>query len=85
MVIAFTDFAFYKGQVTTGVWTGCAFQEITRFRTSDVTPPPTIYVFASKAGAPTHPDWYYNLTAVGRAQVEVGTETSAVTVRAPTG
>lgn len=41
----------------------------------------TIYVFASKAGAPTHPDWYFNLTSAGRAQVEVGTDTHDVTVR----
>ena len=24
-----------------------------------------MYVFASKGGAPTHPDWYYNLTSAG--------------------
>jgi deazaflavin-dependent oxidoreductase (nitroreductase family) len=35
--------------------------------------PDTIYVFASKAGAPTHPDWYKNLVAAGRGTVEVGT------------
>ncbi len=40
-----------------------------------------IYVFASKAGAPTHPDWYHNLTAAGRGSVERGNETYAVTVR----
>ena len=40
-----------------------------------------IYVFASKAGAPTHPDWYYNLTAAGGGSVERGNETYAVTVR----
>jgi deazaflavin-dependent oxidoreductase (nitroreductase family) len=40
----------------------------------------TIYVFASKAGAPTHPDWYYNLVAAGVARVEVGTNTYSVTV-----
>jgi deazaflavin-dependent oxidoreductase (nitroreductase family) len=40
-----------------------------------------IYVFASKAGAPTSPDWYYNLTALGRGEVERGTETYAVAVR----
>lgn len=40
----------------------------------------TMYVFASKAGAPTHPDWYYNLTSVGSAQIEVGTDTYEVTV-----
>ena len=42
--------------------------------------PATIYVFASKAGAPTNPDWYHNLTTAGRAQVEVGTDTYDVTV-----
>ena len=40
----------------------------------------TIYVFASKAGAPTHPDWYYNLISAGAAQIEVGTGTYQVTV-----
>jgi deazaflavin-dependent oxidoreductase (nitroreductase family) len=47
--------------------------------------PATIYVFASKAGAPTNPDWYYNLKAAGRAEVEVGTETYQVSVRELTG
>ena len=27
--------------------------------------PDVIYVFASKGGAPTHPDWYRNLVAAG--------------------
>jgi deazaflavin-dependent oxidoreductase (nitroreductase family) len=44
-----------------------------------------IFVFASKAGAPTHPDWYYNLTAAGSATVEVGTESYPVTVTDVTG
>ena len=35
-------------------------------------------VFASKAGAPTNPDWYHNLVANPRATVEVGTETFEV-------
>jgi deazaflavin-dependent oxidoreductase (nitroreductase family) len=47
--------------------------------------PKTIYVFASKAGAPTNPDWYYNLKAEGRAEVEVGTETYQVNVSELTG
>jgi deazaflavin-dependent oxidoreductase (nitroreductase family) len=47
--------------------------------------PDTIYVFASKAGAPAHPDWYFNLTAAGRARVERGTEEYEVTVRELTG
>jgi deazaflavin-dependent oxidoreductase (nitroreductase family) len=34
--------------------------------------PDTIYVFASKAGAPTHPEWYRNLMAAGRGRVETG-------------
>jgi deazaflavin-dependent oxidoreductase (nitroreductase family) len=33
-----------------------------------------LYVFASKAGAPTNPDWYHNLLANPVASVEVGTE-----------
>jgi deazaflavin-dependent oxidoreductase (nitroreductase family) len=41
----------------------------------------TIYVFASKAGAPSNPDWYYNLTARGEGTVELGAETFPVTVR----
>jgi deazaflavin-dependent oxidoreductase (nitroreductase family) len=45
----------------------------------------TIYVFASKAGAPTNPDWYYNLVAAGEATIERGTETYDVTVRELTG
>jgi len=44
-----------------------------------------IYVFASKAGAATNPDWYYNLTASGTGSVEVGTETYPVTVNELTG
>ena len=32
-------------------------------------------VIASKGGAPTNPDWYYNIVAHPRLTVEVGTET----------
>ena len=32
-------------------------------------------VIASKAGAPTHPDWYFNIVANPQVTVEVGTET----------
>ena len=31
-------------------------------------------VIASKGGAPTHPDWYYNVVANPQVTVEVGTE-----------
>lgn len=33
-----------------------------------------LVIIASKAGAPTNPDWYYNLLADPVAEVEVGTE-----------
>jgi deazaflavin-dependent oxidoreductase (nitroreductase family) len=45
----------------------------------------TIYVFASKGGAPSNPDWYYNLTATGEGTIERGTETYRVAVREVTG
>lgn len=47
--------------------------------------PDTIYVFASKGGAPTDPDWYRNLVAAGDGEVEVGTEQYPVTVTELTG
>jgi len=40
----------------------------------------SIYIFASKAGAPAHPDWYFNLMAAGQTTVEVGTGTYPVTI-----
>ena len=33
-----------------------------------------LLVFASKGGAPKHPDWYLNLVADPQVQVEIGTE-----------
>jgi deazaflavin-dependent oxidoreductase (nitroreductase family) len=47
--------------------------------------PDAIYVFASKGGLPSNPDWYYNLVAAGTATIERGTETYQVTVRELTG
>ena len=44
-----------------------------------------IYVFATKGGMPTNPDWYYNLVSAGDATVERGTETYRVTVTDVTG
>jgi deazaflavin-dependent oxidoreductase (nitroreductase family) len=41
----------------------------------------TIFVFASKGGAPSNPDWYYNLIQSGEGTVERGTETYEVAVR----
>lgn len=34
-----------------------------------------LFVFASKAGAPSHPDWFHNLVATPHVTVELGTET----------
>lgn len=42
-------------------------------------------VFASKAGAPTNPDWFHNLRAHPDATIEVGTETLAVRARVAEG
>src|SRR6266571_4545876 len=42
-------------------------------------------VFASKGGAPTHPDWYHNLVAHPQVTVEVGTETYDATATVLTG
>lgn len=52
---------------------------------ADESDPASIFVFASRGGAPTNPDWYYNLTSAGTATVEVGTETYDVTVTEVTG
>jgi deazaflavin-dependent oxidoreductase (nitroreductase family) len=38
-------------------------------------------VFASKAGAPTNPDWYHNLVAHPDVTAEIGTETVRLTAR----
>lgn len=43
-----------------------------------------LFVFASKAGADTHPDWFHNLVKTPEVTVEVGTETfSAVATALP--
>ena len=40
----------------------------------------TLYVFASKAGSPSHPDWYFNLKATPTITVEYGTATYTANV-----
>ena len=42
-------------------------------------------VFASKAGAPTNPDWYHNLKAHPDVTIEVGTDTIDVLASEATG
>jgi deazaflavin-dependent oxidoreductase (nitroreductase family) len=45
----------------------------------------TLYVFASKAGAPNNPDWYHNLVAHPEVEVEFGKERYAATATSLTG
>ena len=40
----------------------------------------SIYIFASKGGAPANPDWYDNIVAAGHATVEVLTSTYQASV-----
>jgi deazaflavin-dependent oxidoreductase (nitroreductase family) len=51
----------------------------------DETDDDVIYVFASKGGMPSNPDWYYNLTTAGEGTIERGTDTYPVKVRELTG
>jgi deazaflavin-dependent oxidoreductase (nitroreductase family) len=44
-----------------------------------------LVVFASKAGAPTNPDWFHNLRAHPRVSVEVGTQTRELVARVAEG
>jgi deazaflavin-dependent oxidoreductase (nitroreductase family) len=44
-----------------------------------------VAVFGSKGGAPTHPDWYYNLLAHPEVTVEIGTETKPMRARVAQG
>jgi deazaflavin-dependent oxidoreductase (nitroreductase family) len=45
----------------------------------------SMYIFASKGGAPDNPDWYRNLIAAGEATVEVATSTFQVAITELTG
>jgi deazaflavin-dependent oxidoreductase (nitroreductase family) len=42
-------------------------------------------IFASKAGAPDNPDWYYNLRANPEVTIEVGTDALSVQASEATG
>ena len=44
-----------------------------------------VFVFASKAGAPTNPDWYHNLVANPKVTVELGSQTLSATAVPVTG
>jgi deazaflavin-dependent oxidoreductase (nitroreductase family) len=41
----------------------------------------SVAIFASKGGAPTNPDWYHNVVANPKTQIEIGTETRDVVAR----
>jgi deazaflavin-dependent oxidoreductase (nitroreductase family) len=45
----------------------------------------TLYIFASAAGAPKSPDWYYNLLAHPEIEVEYGTDHFTATAAEITG
>jgi deazaflavin-dependent oxidoreductase (nitroreductase family) len=38
-------------------------------------------IFASKGGAPTNPDWYYNILAHPAVEAEIGTQKVSLTAR----
>ncbi len=40
-----------------------------------------VAIFASKGGAPTHPDWYHNVVAHPEVVVEIGTQTRPARAR----
>jgi deazaflavin-dependent oxidoreductase (nitroreductase family) len=44
-----------------------------------------VFVFASKGGADTNPDWYHNLVANPEITIELGTETFPAKARVLTG
>ena len=44
-----------------------------------------LFVFASKGGAPTNPDWYHNLLAHPEVEVEFGDETFSAVATPVTG
>jgi deazaflavin-dependent oxidoreductase (nitroreductase family) len=46
---------------------------------------PRYLVFASNGGAPSNPDWYHNLKAHPKTQIEVGSETIDVVAEEATG
>jgi deazaflavin-dependent oxidoreductase (nitroreductase family) len=45
----------------------------------------SVAIFATKGGAPTTPDWFYNLVAHPDVKVEIGTETFAAHARVAEG
>jgi deazaflavin-dependent oxidoreductase (nitroreductase family) len=79
-----------KGQVG-GVWEGRPLLLLTTTGAKTGQPRTTpmmylregdrVFVFASKAGAPTHPDWYHNLLAHPEVTVEIGEQIYQATAK----
>ncbi len=77
------EFRANKGQVG-GIWQGRPLLVLTTIGAKSGRPHTNpvmylregdhLYVFASKGGAPTHPDWYRNLLAHPEVTVELGAE-----------
>ncbi len=44
-----------------------------------------LFIFASKSGAPAHPDWYHNLLAHPAVTVEIGDQTYSAIAKPVTG
>jgi F420H(2)-dependent quinone reductase len=63
--------------LTTGRRTGkCRTRPLAYVRDGD-----RYVLCASNGGSPTHPGWYHNLSATGRAEIQVGPEHLAVSAR----
>jgi deazaflavin-dependent oxidoreductase (nitroreductase family) len=59
---------------TTGAKSGKEYVSPLMYLADDADPN-RVYIFASKGGAPTSPDWYHNLVANPTVTAEIGTET----------
>jgi deazaflavin-dependent oxidoreductase (nitroreductase family) len=88
------EFRANRGQVG-GVWEGRPLLVLTTTGAKTGQPRTTpmmylregdrLFVFASKAGAPTHPDWYHNLLADPLVAVEIGDQTYQAIAKPVTG
>jgi deazaflavin-dependent oxidoreductase (nitroreductase family) len=52
---------------------------------ADETDDNVLYIFATRGGDASNPDWYYNLSSAGEASIERGTDSYRVTVQDLTG
>lgn len=88
------EFRANAGKVS-GVWEGKSLLLLTTTgaRSGQRHTNPLVYlsdgdrllIFASKGGAPSHPDWYHNLLAHPEVTVEIGPETYEATATVLTG